>query len=76
MAQLDCFSYSGQYFLVSTTFWLFYAGSVFLFILPFVQAMKMRSFISKDICEDEILIELFSKSGRKVLKTCKKGVFV
>ena len=45
MAQLDYFSYSEQYFLVSTTFWLFYFNLLILFIVPFVQVMKMRKLI-------------------------------
>lgn len=58
MAQLDFFSYSDQYFLVATTFWLFYLGCVTLFITPFFTIMKVRGLVSNSICkdEDEIMI--------------------
>ena len=49
MAQLDCFSYSEQYFLVSTTFWLFYFGCSLLLIAPFMEVIKMRFFINLNI---------------------------
>lgn len=75
MAQLDFFSYPDQYFLVSTTFWVFYLGSMLLFIIPFVQVMKMRSFISKDICYDEILTENFSKENKKMALAMKNPYF-
>lgn len=49
MAQLDCFSYSEQYFLVSTTFWLFYFGCSLLLIAPFMEVIKMRFFMNLNI---------------------------
>jgi Plant ATP synthase F0 len=75
MAQLDFFSYPDQYFLVSTTFWVFYLGSMLLFIIPFVQVMKMRNFISKDICHDEILTENFFKGDKKMVLAMKSPHF-
>ena len=45
MAQLDFCSYSEQYFLVAVTFWLFYFNALTMFIVPFVQIMKMRKLI-------------------------------
>jgi hypothetical protein len=53
MAQLDFFSYSEQYFLVSSTFWLFYVGCSTLLIAPFLEVMKMRRLISESICIDD-----------------------
>ena len=54
MAQLDYFSYSEQYFLVSTTFWLFYFNLLILFIVPFVQVMKMRKLIMNNMINDKM----------------------
>ena len=45
MAQLDFCSYSEQYFLVATTFWIFYYSALTMFIVPFIQIMKMRKLI-------------------------------
>lgn len=61
MAQLDFFSYSEQYFLVSSTFWLFYIGCTTLFIIPFIEVMKMRRFVSESACfdDDEVLTDHF-----------------
>lgn len=53
MAQLDFFSYSEQYFLVSSTFWLFYIGCTTLFIVPFIEVMKIRRLISASIYLDD-----------------------
>lgn len=75
MAQLDFFSYPDQYFLVSTTFWLFYLGSVLLFIVPFTQVMKMRSFISKDACFDEIFTERYFLEKSKIIIRNKNPIF-
>jgi hypothetical protein len=75
MAQLDFFSYPDQYFLVSITFWVFYLGSVLLFIIPFVQVMKIRSFISKDICYDEIFTEPFFKENKKPVLNGENPLF-
>ena len=81
MAQLDFFSYSDQYLLVATTFWVFYVNSIFLFILPFTGVMKMRHFIAKDVCHDEILIEDFllstkSSTNKIVFNTEDPRLFV
>lgn len=75
MAQLDFFSYPDQYFLVSTTFWLFYLGSVLLFIVPFTQVMKMRNFISKDACFDEIFTERYFLEKSKIIIRNKNPIF-
>ena len=53
MAQLDFCSYSEQYFLVSVTFWLFYFSSLTMFIVPFIQIMKMRRLIVKYDNDDQ-----------------------
>lgn len=53
MAQLDFFSYSEQYFLVSSTFWLFYFGCSTLFIAPFLEVVKIRLLISESIYIDD-----------------------
>jgi hypothetical protein len=75
MAQLDFFSYPDQYLLIFTTFWVFYLGSILLFIIPFVQVMKMRNFISKDICYDEILTENFFNENKKIILTARNPHF-
>lgn len=45
MAQLDYITYIDQFFLISVTFILFLLGSISLFIVPFIQIMKMRRLI-------------------------------
>jgi hypothetical protein len=70
MAQLDLFSYSEQYILVSSTFGLFYISCKTLFITPFVAVMKIRELTFENISKgynDEILTntnELPSWTGK------------
>ena len=69
MAQLDFCSYFEQSFLVFTTFWLFFAGCVRLFIAPFSEVMKVRGFVSNCNCKDEdetLINEIFFSSNKAV----------